>query len=478
MVSHNKIKSAISWSVVEAISSIGLSLISIVFLARVLLPEDYGLVATAQFISGSLQLVLSFGLIEAVIQKKDLNNEYIASALFGSLILAGVGGIIAIGISYGFYLYNPSSDIAIIMLFEAISTVLMLAAVVPSALLMRNMEMKAFTKRTLISRVFFFVVAIPLAYTGYGVWSIVFANLVQISIATFLIFWGARPLMSRRFYFDFSQFIELGKFGFYVMFENLLWNVMSRVFGVLIALFHGTSAVGLYNMATKITDAILNILNTIVTRSALPIFSLVQSDHSKLFHAFQKATFLFNLISMPMFFMLAMTCPTWVPIVLGDNWSPVVPIIQIIAVMYGIMYSRMFVGVAIKAVGRSKDYLIVAFIAALITLAASFATIDQTLIITLFALAIPRILITIPLGVYLMKKILGFDLTHQFLPLKFPIITSVLVLTVSFIAKILTEIYTDSSIVILSTQLFGAGLVFLLMCFILAKKGKFSSSWI
>lgn len=72
MFNNQKIKTAVIWSSIEAISTVLLSLISIIYLARILHPEDYGNVATAQIISSLIGLVFSFGLTEAIIQK---NNQ-------------------------------------------------------------------------------------------------------------------------------------------------------------------------------------------------------------------------------------------------------------------------------------------------------------------------------------------------------------------------------------------------------------------
>ena len=472
MIPPNKIKRAALWSSLEALSSLLLGIVSIVFLARLLSLQDYGQIATAQFISALIQLILGLGLNEAIIQKKNLSKKHIASALSGTIILGVIGFLICTLIAIFFYLYGSNKNLPAILLFEGITTFLTLASIVPTALLMRNLEMRSFAQRSIISKLFFFAVAIPLVLQDFGLWSIVFANIVQSVIATFLIFLGARKLLSPKVYLNFILFKQLSIFGVFVMFENLLWSVMSRLFGILISTFHGVHALGLFNMATRLTDTILSILNTVISRLALPIFSKIQDDQNKLNYSFKKATNIFNLISMPAFFGMAYTCDIWVVLVLGEQWKEVIPIIQIIAIMYGIMFSRMFVGTAIKAVGKSQQYLYLSFIAAVITLVGAFITKDMTLQDAVLVWAFPRLLITIPLGMYLLKKICNISIIDQIKPLYFPIILSI---TMLFFLHILDPLILNISenLTIIAISTIVSGIFIYIVAFIVLYKIKF-----
>ncbi|HEP0609369.1 TPA: oligosaccharide flippase family protein, partial [Raoultella ornithinolytica] len=290
--------------------------------------------------------------------------------------------------------------------------------------------MSAFTKRTLISRGIFFVITVPLASYGYGIWSVVFGNLAQSFVSMVLLFIATRKEMPRKINFNFLIFKDLFGFGIYVMAENILWSVLSRVFSLLIASFQGTYALGLYNMATKITDAVLNVMNTVVSRMALPLFSQVQDDNQKLRNIFARTTKLFNVISMPAFFGMAITCSEWVPVILGNSWSNAIPVIQIIAVMYAIMYSRMFVGTAMKAVGQSKRFMILSAISAVLSIVTVLITRNMSLIDTMIYWAVVRVAVTIPIGIFLMQRILKMDALEQLKPVFVPLFSSLVMGTV------------------------------------------------
>lgn len=447
MIANKKIKAAALWSGLEALTSSLLSVISIIFLARVLLPEDYGQIATAQVIAALVQMLLSLGLTEAIIQRKNLTREHELSAFWGSVLLAISGVLICGVIALYFYLVGMNKNIPIILLFEAAGVFLNLLMTLPTAMLLRNLEMSAFTKRTIFSRLVFFVVAVPLAMNGIGLWSIVFANLSQVLVATLLVFHASRKLLPRGYFFSWKHFYELTSFGIFVMIENVLWSVMSRVFSLLIFSFHGTYALGLFNMATRLTDAVLNILNTVIGRIALPIFSSIQNDLPKLKSAFKKATMIFNFVSMPAFFGIALTCNTWVPLVLGNKWHDAIPVIQIIAVMNGIMFSRMFVGTVMKAIGESKRFLYLSATAAIMTVVAALLTRNMSLVDTLVAWSAARVLITIPLGIYLMWKIFGLNGKEQLMPVCGPIVASLVMAAAIVFSEPLVSFYSGNVIV-------------------------------
>lgn len=468
MLNAKKIKSATAWSLIETLVTMGLGIFSIIFLAKILTPEDYGQIATAQFISGFVQIILSLGLNEVVIQRKELNDNEVQTFWTATIGMSLLALLTCLVISFVLYL-NNQTIISKVLIYESISTSLILLSIVPTALLMRNLELKVFAYRAIISRIIFFIVAIPLAFSDYGLWSIVYANIVQSIVLFLLLYLAAKNLIPKKLSFDKKFFLDSINFGFYVMIEKLLWSFLTRVLGILITVFHGPTALGLYHMATKLTDTALNILNASVTRISLPIFSSVQDNKEKLLFAFQSSTYYFNLISIPLFLGMALTANYWIPLILGEKWNGIIPLLQIISVMYAVMYSRMFVGIAVKALGRSKEFLYLSLIAATITVVALAITKNYSLTTALLALSIPRLVITIPLGIYLMKKICGFSIIEQLAPLKIPILLGVFI-TMSVL--LVQNVYQGSLLISLVMQVGLSVIIFLMIIAILFKSKR------
>ena len=469
LITSSRIKVATIWSSIETLTLTLLSFFSIFFLARILTPSDYGKIAIAQFISALLQLILSLGLSESIIQKKRLSKKDIQTAWVGSIFLSILCCLICIAIGFCFF-FTGNKIVSYILYIESINSLFSMLSIVPIALLMRNLEMKKFAYRSIISRVAFFLVAIPLAFNGYGLWSIVYANLINSFIALVLLWFITKSLIPRKFYFYKKRFFILLNFGAFIMLENLLWSIVTRLVCLLIGVFHGVGALGLYSMVTKLLDTILGILNTAIARIALPIFSSAQHDKVQLLYTYQSATYYFNLFSLPMFFSIALMSEYWVPIILGNHWLPICPIINIMAITYGVMYSRIFVGIIIKALGRSKDFLVLSLISATITILVIIVTKNSDLHIVVLALAVPRIIITYPMGAYLIKKICKYSYFSQISPIITPLLISSLIIFSIFVIQQLLK--SSTNITSLFLQILIGNIVFLLILFVLNKKGK------
>lgn len=472
MLDKVKVRNAAIWSSIEAVSNALLSILSIVYLARVLHPQDYGQIATAQIIGALLSLLLTLGLTEAYIQRREISDDVKSTVFIGTIFLA-VLSLLCSSVIYLFinYFYH-NVMLSKVFSFEMINSVLTILSVLPTAILTRELRMSSFTKRTLLSRLIFFIVAIPCALNGMGVWSVVYANFIQILTSTLFLFYAIKRDFPKKLSFDLSIFKGLISFGFYVMIENILWNVMSRVFSILIAAFHGTYSLGVYNMATRITDAIVNILNTVVGRMALPLFSRCQDDNSLIYTAFSKATFLFNAVSMPAFTGMALTCNFWVPFVLGPSWNSSIPIIQIICIMNVFMFSRMFVGTAIKAVGKSKNFMYLSMSAAILSVLTVVLTKNYDLTFTMVSWTTVRILVTISIGVYLMNRIMNFGWKMQFKPILLPLISTITMTIVIYFLEMVGDFNNNNLVDFFIIAIVSVFVYFSLLYLLLKLRGS------
>lgn len=466
---NKKIKSAGIWSIIETISATTLGLLSILVLAKIIGPTEYGKIALVQAISGVIQIILSLGLNELIIQKKDLKGNDLQTFWSVTLIMAVVG--LSICMLIGFILIKfDMGDIGYIMMCESIITFFILLAIVPTAILMRDLRMKSFAIRNIFTRLLFFLVAIPLALNNFGVWSIVYAMMVQIICTFILIFIETKNRFNKSIKIDFFIVKNEMKFGYYVMIENFLWSFLTKILGILLGVFHGTQAVGLYNMASRLLDTIANVLNTAITRLALPIFSDKQDDKLGLLKSFQISTYYFNMLSMPTFIFIGITANLWVPIILGEIWIDMIPILQILSVMYAIMNTRLFVGIVMKAIGRSKDFLKLSILSAIVTVLSLLITYDRGLILSLTILVFFRFIITVPYGVYLMYKICSYNINEQFKYTVRPVVLTFIICLFVFLFEGMFDIGLKYGFLF---NIFIFLFVFILFFIILGKKKMF-----
>jgi teichuronic acid exporter len=412
---------AVPWAIFDSVSTGILGILTLSILTRVLNAEDFGAVAVAQSIVILIQLFTSLGLTEAIIQRRGLNDMYIDSAFWLSCLMGLMGFLLSSTIAA--YLLFAKSEVllASILFVEGIACLFVGINLIPAALLERNLETKAVAKRTFAGKLTYGVVAITLAWMKYGVWSIVIAGISQHVIST-IILWSYTHKKPGR---DVSlhHAIALCKFGIPIMFENALWAFLTRVFNLLVGAFHGLSVLGMINIAMRTGEVIGNVLSSVSNRIGLALFSSIQDQPKKLRQAYTVATELISLVALPIFAGLILTSNDWVPLFFGKKWGDITPLVNVVCFVWMFSFIRIFVAPYLRSIGLSKAMLLPAFIAAAVTIIATYATQNLGPIFVVIAWA-SRIVVTMPLSIYIMQKHGNFNWRAQLSPALKPLLAT------------------------------------------------------
>lgn len=407
----------VPWAIVDSVGVGLLGFVTLAIMTRVLTPTDFGSVAFAQAIVLMTQLVISLGINEALIQRRPIDMLHIDSAFWGSVCLGITGFLFCVGMGGYFIYFMGQTLVGMILIVEGTACIFTGLNLLPSAMLDRKLRTKAIARRTVAGRLSYCLVAIGLAAAHFGVWSIVIAGVVQNIILT-LIFWrGQQRWPQRRFSMPHAR--QLVAFGFPVMLEGALWAFLTRGFNLLIGAIHGLNVLGLVSVAFKATDALSNIVGSVAGRIGLPLFSSMQQDKERLQRSFMQVTQVMAFVSTPIFVGLALTAQLWVPLLLGDKWPDAVPMIVVLCLVWVISFTRVFVSPYLRALGHPRALLLPGLCASVCTIAVVYLTENQAPIYIILAWSC-RVLVTYPLGLYLLRKYAGISITQQLKPLILP----------------------------------------------------------
>jgi teichuronic acid exporter len=246
---------------------------------------------------------------------------------------------------------------------------------------------------------------------------VIFADVLQYFAGTILLL----SIQDRRptFSICWPHLKELIAFGSSVVMENVLWAVLSRVFTILVGKMHGLDFLGFISIAMKATDAVASVIQTVTNRVALPMLSRAQNDFELLAAMYQQASEMIVLTAWPIFTGMALTADDWVPLVMGRQWIPAVPVIQVICITWICTFARSLVGSTLRAIGKPRAYLLAAFCAALATPLALLFTAQAEPVSVAIAWSL-RVAVTIPIGVVLLTKFVRIGPTEQLAPLLKP----------------------------------------------------------
>ena len=310
-----------------------LSWASTIIVARLLTPDDYGLVGMASVYVGLVQLVNEFGLGAAIVQRRDLSADQIAR-LGGVSVLFGLG----------FCLVSVVASPAIAAFFEApavrwvvvaLSTTFLTTAfqVVPRALLQRDLRYPRLAVLDGIEATSITLGTIGFAIAGWGYWSLVAGNLggrlvgtvVAILARPHRIAWPS-PLRSIA--------AEVA-FGSHIVVSRIAWYVYNNADRAIVGRALGSAALGAYGLAWSLANLSVDRISVLVTRVTPAVFSAVQKDPAALRRYLLGLTEGVALVAFPVSAGLALVATPFVHAVLGSRWSGAIVPMQILALYSG-----------------------------------------------------------------------------------------------------------------------------------------------
>jgi O-antigen/teichoic acid export membrane protein len=319
----------IAWSALQNWGSQFGALLIFFVLARLLKPEAFGLVAIANAFLALMQTFLNQGFSQALIQRKDLEPEHLDTAFWTNLAIGGCLSLVSFAIAP--WIANGFGQPSLTGILRGFSPLFLINAfaTVQQAVLERNFAFKAIAIRSLVGTVAGGIVGVGLALNGFGVWSLVYQQVVQELISTFVLW----KLSQWRPHFRVSlpHFQHLFHFGINIFGFNVLSFLNSRADDFLIGYFLGPIALGYYSIAYRILGIMQLLLVNTSKQVALPTLSKLQHDLSQFREAFYTATQLTSFIAFPCFLGVVTLAPELITLLFGPQWIPSIPVLQVLA---------------------------------------------------------------------------------------------------------------------------------------------------
>lgn len=302
-----------------------------VVLARHLGPEAFGLAALAMVVPNILAAPVTRGLPDAIIQRAEIDPIHLDSA-FWLLVATGATISAAIWISAGAIAaaFDQPQLEALVRWTSAIVAI-QAFNVVPAALLKRELSFRLFAVRTLTGSVCGGTLGVGMAIAGFGVWSLIWMQLTKATIETTVILFGSS--WKPGFRFSYARVRELFGFAGPLVLQTL-WNLGNdELPKIVLGAFLGPSAVGIYALARRPLDLLVEFLLWPLMAITMPTVSRIQAQPDKINSFFNTTIRVAGIIGFPAFFGFAAIAPVAVPFIFGQHWSVGVVAVQILMVL-------------------------------------------------------------------------------------------------------------------------------------------------
>jgi teichuronic acid exporter len=346
---------AVKWSFLERFSQQAMQFIVSIMLARILMPEDFGLVAMVSVFIALGNSFIDSGFQKALIQKKVLTYVDECSVFYFNVLLA----IIVTGIMFlsANVISNYYDQPKLIKITQALSILFLFSSLglIQDTLLIRKLDYKRIFAVNTLAYTLAAGTSIIMAFRNYGVWSLVVLNVGSTVFRTILLWiigtW--RP----SFKFSHNSLKSMYAFGSHLFIVSVLNSVFTNIYQIIIGKYFSPAELGYYSRAKTLSNYPVMLVSNVINQVSFPIFSRMQDDSILLKHYVRKSLRLLTSITFPLMFGAIVVAEPLITVLLTAKWIASAHYFQLLCVV-GMIYPILVVNLnALNARGRSDLFL-------------------------------------------------------------------------------------------------------------------------
>ena len=354
MVDNKKTITSFFWVFVEKFGYSGLSFFSTIILARLLTPNDFGLLGTITIFVSVSNMLVEAGFGAALIQKQNITDRDYSTIFVFNIIMSFILYVaLFIAAPYISIYYNNdvfTSLVRVLGLLLFINAITLTQRVH----LIRELNFKTQTYINITSLLLSIFLSISLAYYGYGVWALI-AQLISYSLFSSL-FMIIKVQFRPKILFDIGIFKELFKFGGSIIINSILNVVYNDIFGLIISKKYSINKTGLYTQANKLVSFPTGLFTSLFDSAGFPILSRIKEplEFKRVLSNINRGIFS---IAIPLLVIIPFQSKAIVDIVLGEQWIESANILSILSISLLTSLISVSSSSTLKALGRGKEIL-------------------------------------------------------------------------------------------------------------------------
>lgn len=432
-----KIVSGLTWTYLERLLNQGVSVLVTIILARLLLPEDYGIISIVTVFITVCDALVVGGFSDTLIQKKDADQRDFSTMFWFTLIL----GCILYGVVYAAapwveHFFNDTPMVCSTLRVMAIRLPINAVQSIQSALISKRMEYRYFFFATLLGTLISAVLGISLAYNGYGVWALVAQFLSSSIIGTMCIWftYGWRPDWT----IDRSRLKALYSKGWKMQCSSLIASLYGELESICIGRKYTTADLAYYDKGKQFPKLIMQNVQLAIGKVMLSAFSEENDNKAVMKAMARRSVKLSVFVLTPLLLGMIACAEELVSLVLTEKWMPAVPFLRMVSLYYLLQPMMVLNKQIVIASGETKLYLQMEIIKKAIGITLLFAAItmsNSVLMITVASFVtqcIGLLIQSFPLG-----RLIDYPLREQigdYLPIQMnALIMFLIVLGIGFI---------------------------------------------
>jgi O-antigen/teichoic acid export membrane protein len=382
------------WNYGTFATSKGVVFISTIILARVLAPDDFGLMALGLTIMNYLDIIGELGIGAALVYRQD-NPEKSANVAFALSVTSGIlltagAWLIAPGVAAFF------NEPRVTDLFRVLALGLFISSLgnIHSAILSKQLDFRRHLIPQVGRTVVKGVVSVVGALVGLGVWSLVWGQIAGILTSTIL-YWIVlrwRP----RFTFDLPIMRALAGYGVQIVLASILGSFLSNVDYLFIGRLQDSTQLGLYTMGFRLPELVILSLVVVIGQAIFPTYARLQGDKAAIQNGYIVLLRYISMLTVPVGVGMFLIAPDFVLLFYTERWAAAIPVMQVLA-LYAVAWSLSYnAGDIYKATGRARIINQIAIVRLLVTVPVLWIAAQQSI----YAVALGQLFTAVVLTVF------------------------------------------------------------------------------
>lgn len=316
------------WSGMDNVANQGILFLVGLVLARLLSPKEYGLIGYIMVLIFIFESIVECGFSNALIRKKEVRPvDYNTTFIFNMVLSASLFAVMwTLALPFSRFFEEPQ----LIPLVRAMSSILIINAFsfVQRTVLLRKIDFKTQTKASLIASILSGIISIVMAFSGFGVWSLVAQQIGQRFFNTLFlwVFNHWRP----QWEYSWESFWNLFGFGWKLLVSSLIDTIWREGSRLIVGKCYSTAALGQYTRAQQFSTSFSVNMANVFRRVSYPVLSSIQDEHERMKEAYRQIIRLSMLVSFVFMFGMAAVAKPLILSLIGEQWLPAVFYLQLL----------------------------------------------------------------------------------------------------------------------------------------------------
>lgn len=324
----DKTVKGVFWSAVDRFSAQGIQFVFSILIARLLVPEDYGVIAMLNIFLAVSQTFIDSGFGTALIRKIDRTETDFSTVFYFNIAVAVffyLGLFFAAPAIANFYntpLLVPVTRVT------AINLVIGSLSGIHNAKLSIAIDFKSRAKISIVSAVLTGSVGLWMAYSGYGVWALVvqtvFAGIIRTVMLWVIVKWYPKLV------FSWQSFKEMFSFGSKLLASGLLDTIYNNIYPLVIGKVFSPTTLGVYSKANSLAQFPSSNITSVLQSVTFPVLSTIQNEEDRLAAAYKRFLRIAAFVVFPLMMGLSAVADPFIRLALTDKWEGAIYLLQII----------------------------------------------------------------------------------------------------------------------------------------------------